>query len=909
MADQNAFVNLVEPDGGDNPPVAVMVPFNFDEDDADDDNLAMFANLDPRHTVQLGRAVATISPLLYDMVMVEYSCTFLLSGWARPGDQCSRRVEHCEAHPDEAFYRSNLTGRTPLHEACLRNPCIHVIQALLAANQISAVERDNNGNTPLHLLFIPHSHMSLISDKMADSVEALLEMNPSLLATATNREGNTALHIACSSLEPTTYPAVFAKLLAANSTCASTVNSLAETPLHVYCKQPPTRTSTDMTQILFNANPNAAVSVDVSGRTPLHHAAAKLNTELICFLAYRAPHSVAIPSGPHSITALHTFCQLNPRDQHLPALQALLEAAPEVVTIADNNSSSPLHLICKNKRPSLETIRLLLEANRGVASMTDIEGYTALHYACENKADADVIECLLFAYREAACVVSRKQDTALHIACSANASSETVRRLITANPDALSKTNDYGFTPLHCVCRAYLPQVEIVQAIIEECPHSIAMQTHGGETPMHLACSSGAYIGVLKLLTDSRSTSDCPLDSALITKKSRLTKSMTNNIGNTPLHEACFRGAGFERIESLARSNSEWILVRNNAGYTPLQILCKGGHLDERVVTTFSRIRGPEVFTVVDQTGHTPLHSASREGTDVAAIQSLIRAYPAALKLKTVYGDTPLHLACLRGANVDVVCLISESSNDRRAALLLERNGAGQTPIGIAMEAFQAACQGSFACCGQSNLLRVGEAHQRVGEANVFEVLKMFVNLLFYGVSREKDSSVRPNLVRACVSLHRRDIRLHPAFIRRAIQLHQEDVRTIDEEGNYPLHIESSIPIEKMSLLDSSIKGCRSGSCHTRIGILEMLLQAYPEALSVRNAADEFPLGLMIQNGRPWNHAFALALRTFPAALHWYNRGINDRVLPDVLAKVSSDCGTDSLFQLLIARPSIVRRR
>jgi hypothetical protein len=194
-------------------------------------------------------------------------------------------------------------------------------------------------------------------------------------------------------------------------------------------------------------------------------------------------------------------------------------------------------------------------------------------------------------------------------------------------------------------------------------------------------------------------------------------------------------------------------------------------------------------------------------------------------------------------------------------------------------------------------------------QVHVFEVLAMLVNLLFYGVFHEEESSGPPNLVRACVSLHRRDVRLDPAFIRRVIELHPEDVRSIDEEGNYPLHIEASIPIEKMSILDAPVKGCRSGSCHTRIGILEILLEAYPEALCVRNVADEFPLGLMIQNGRPWSHAFALSLRTFPAALHWYHGGINDCILPDVLSKVSSDCGTDSLFQLLIARPSIVRRR
>jgi hypothetical protein len=47
------------------------------------------------------------------------------------------------------------------------------------------------------------------------------------------------------------------------------------------------------------------------------------------------------------------------------------------------------------------------------------------------------------------------------------------------------------------------------------------------------------------------------------------------------VHYACFRGASVESIESLVESNPEWITVRNNAGYLPMQILCKNGRIDE----------------------------------------------------------------------------------------------------------------------------------------------------------------------------------------------------------------------------------------------------------------------------------------------------------------------------------------
>ena len=63
----------------------------------------------------------------------------------------------------------------------------------------------------------------------------------------------------------------------------------------------------------------------------------------------------------------------------------------------------------------------------------------------------------------------------------------------------------------------------------------------------------------------------------------------------------------------IAKTNPEYILVRNNAGYTPLQILCKNGRIDERIISTFAQMGGPDIFTVKDATGNTPLHSAMRK--------------------------------------------------------------------------------------------------------------------------------------------------------------------------------------------------------------------------------------------------------------------------------------------------------
>lgn len=364
------------------------------------------------------------------------------------------------------------------------------------------------------------------------------------------------------------------------------------------------------------------------------------------------------------------------------------------------------------------------------------------------------------------------------------------------------------------------------------------------------------------------------------------------------VHDACFRGSPFEHIETLAMANSEWIMVRNNAGYSPLQILCKNGRIDERIVTTFSRIGGPEIFSVIDSSGNTPLHSAMREDMDLATIKCLIRALPDALHLKTIYGDSPLHLACFRRANPMVVREVALASSNGHLSPVLETNTAGQTPIGIAMEEFRSICRARARfCCVVSEY--------RYEQQRVFHVLATLVKILYYGPSYQDHQQL--SLVRACVALHRQGVRLDPAFIRRAIHVYPEEARVQDPEGNYPLHIEASVPIEKMSLLDGT-DGCCGGECHKRMGVLRKLLDVFPGATEARNRFGHFPLNLMIQNGRLWGHEVALALRAFPPALHWH-KGLDDRILSYILEKVSKECGVDTLFSLLNSRPDIFRRR
>jgi hypothetical protein len=360
------------------------------------------------------------------------------------------------------------------------------------------------------------------------------------------------------------------------------------------------------------------------------------------------------------------------------------------------------------------------------------------------------------------------------------------------------------------------------------------------------------------------------------------------------VHDACFRSTPFEQLEVIAKNNPEYILVRNNAGYTPLQILCKNGRIEERIISTFAQMGGPGIFSVTDSNGNTPLHSAMRPDINISSLKCLIRASPDAIRSKTMNGDSPLHLACLRKCSEEVIREVAMAASNGDSSPALESNLAAQTPIGIAMAEFRGLCQdGGTNCCLSSSY--------RPNQSRVFQVLATLVKIVFYGPVRCQHQGLNGlSLLRASVILHRQNIRLDPAFIRHAIHLYPEEVKLMDEDGNYPLHIEASIPVEKMSLLDGVCKG----SSHKRMTILRILLDAYPHACAARNKENQFPLGLMIQNGRLWGHSIAVALRAFPPALHWY-KGLDDRFSSILLEKASKECGADTLFQLLLSRPGL----
>lgn len=659
-------------------------------------------------------------------------------------------------------------------------------------------------------------------------------------------------------------------------------------------------------------------------------------------------------------------------DRHLPAIRALVEVAPEALTIRDfRTQATPLHMLLQSKfPPSIAIVRLFIDAVPGASFILDGNQYLPLHTACEKGVDPTIVQLLLKKHPHAASCLTKRRDTPLSLACTANRSLETVQQLLQAHPKAVTESNAYGFLPLHCLCRAYQPRLDLIQALVDADPTSVSMPTHNGdETALHLAMNnSSVSTAVVQALTAAMMAASAttpkegsPLErvhglSAVDSPKetssssSALPPPISCKVENTPrklsftnlfcalacgptasdstallvllcdvafaVHLACFRGAPLETIESLIQTNSGWISARNNAGYTPIQILCQSARIEPEAIRLFARLGGPNVFAVVDVMGNTPLHSAMREDTDPQALLLLMQANPEALHSKTIYDDTPLHVACLRKVHPEVVREVALASSSVKASdvarsrgrlsPLVAQNTAGQAPIGIAMEEFERLCLwNSSSCCVK--------AEYSPDQQRAFDILASLVCILHDAATLPSiplhdddtnENTTPPSLLAACLSLHRIDIRLHPAFIRRVLHVQPESARRlVDQHGNYPLHLEASIPIEKMGLLDgpstTPSTGCCGGSCHRRLGVLRRLWELHPTAAARANDSDDFPLTLMVQNGRPWDDAFALIVQGNPTALHSL-RSFDARALqPRLLRRLYDRIGPNAVLGYL----------
>lgn len=515
-----------QPLAEENLPVAMPLAMEGDLDAEDADNFVNAMLLNRRVQPQQGTS------FLYGMIRDQDTACGSILGWGDRDRTCRRIVDRINEQPDDVYYHENH-GRTPLHEACLRCSCLHVIEAIMKVDPTRAMAVDNAGNTPLHLLLcVGVSTHALDRGEMGEILDLFLTEN-SLAASICNRDGNTPLHMACMAPEMMLHLESFQKILQANNASAVRVNNLSQTPLSLHCQRRPA--SPEVAKLLIEANPDAIHIVDgAKGWSPLHYAAHFANYDLIQMLLQHNPQAAGLRTRTHLETPLHLLCKKNINERHVAALKCLLEAEPQAAMAKTSTKSlTPLASVCRNANVSVNVVLSIVAASSEATSVPDSNNYLPIHHACEVGTTTDVIELLLRVHPEGALATTKKKDSALSLACAcaSNNSTAVVALLIRANRKALTEKNHYGFAPLHCVCAAVQPRMGIVQEILRESPSSIAMKSHGGESAMHIASGNqGTSVGIIELLT---SQYESYTDGSGQAPEDKIPQ-LTNKVGNTP---------------------------------------------------------------------------------------------------------------------------------------------------------------------------------------------------------------------------------------------------------------------------------------------------------------------------------------------------------------------------------------
>jgi ankyrin repeat protein len=391
----------------------------------------------------------------------------------------------------------------------------------------------------------------------------------------------------------------------------------------------------------------------------------------------------------------------------LHEIQNLVKDFPGAIKARNKDGVCPLDVACLYGAP-MEVVQFLAERHPVAVKIRYKSGqwwqYTRwrsnatttaavhrrlpLHYACRGKASMDVIRYLLELEPDAIKAPGLRGMLPLHEACRSNtrrSESETlkvIQYLVSKYPDAVRTADmEWGFLPLHAAlgrCPGRFPSV--MKFLIQRYPKALTIETKTGQLPLHLACARETPVEVIQCMVKQYNASivardnrgklpleiacRCPHASADV-----MAAIVSDAWGDDypPLHFACIHHASLETIQYLCTMP----LAASVANSSDVDCIVSEDHHEPAAQSA-----GPDRLL--------PLHCACRAGnaTTVPVIEFLYKRYPQAIQsLDNAKGELPLHIACRRKANLDIITSLVQKNSD---ALLIP-NRMGYLPLHLAI--------------------------------------------------------------------------------------------------------------------------------------------------------------------------------------------------------------------------------
>ena len=304
--------------------------------------------------------------------------------------------------------------------------------------------------------------------------------------------------------------------------------------------------------------------------------------------------------SPRQLLPLAVICCLRPP---LYVVEAVYEANPDAVFVKEPHKQAvPLHLASAFEA-SLDVVQFIYQKHPGALQVPRTDGVLSTHLACGfYLGNPSVVHFLLDQFPQAAeAVCNHLYWSPLHSACHGGVPEiPLLQRLVQLDPTMLERPDRHGRWPLHLAARSRRCSPPLIQFLVEHATAAMlsAQDRLDGWTPFFLVCIHQP----------------------------------------PPVLEAFLDSAGLDRLRPHATHGGatvlHWAAIANDAS----------------VVDVLAR-RFPELLSIVtaDDARDTPLACAVDHGAPPETVETLIRHYPRALFLKDGALRRPLVVAKRNG--------------------------------------------------------------------------------------------------------------------------------------------------------------------------------------------------------------------------------------------------------------------
>ena len=367
-------------------------------------------------------------------------------------------------------------------------------------------------------------------------------------------------------------------------------DSEGQTPLHVCCSS---QENPELVQHLITkcgCNPN---QIDTDGNTGLHFASCEGFLRVVKCLIEEHRCDPALRNN-NGVTPLHFACH----SSHLELARYLVDDKHCSVDVTDNDGDTPLHWAsdlrvvqyltdCKRCDPhchntdgdtpflsycldsgSLSVVKYFITECECDPNQRNNRGFTGVHNACK-EGHLELARYLVAECKCDATAINKEGTTPLHLAC-LNGHLEVAKYLVDEHKCSADVTDNDGNTPLHFA--SWNGHLDIIKYLIGY-GFDPNLPGKGGNTLLHYSCLSG-YLEVTEFLIN-----ECMCD---ITT--------TNNDGSNLVHISSKEGH-IRNIEFLTEmADTSLLKISDSAGKTPLMYAAECGHLS--VVRHLVMIKG-----------------------------------------------------------------------------------------------------------------------------------------------------------------------------------------------------------------------------------------------------------------------------------------------------------------------------